>query len=98
MGNKINPNGFRLGITRGWNSRWYAGKKQYAGLLKEDERIRKLVNKELAAAGIALPQYFVLMTPYLVTLGVMVWVALARRGADETPGALGEPYLREERR
>jgi len=53
---------------------------------------------QLAAAGISLPQYFVLMTPYVVTLGVMVWVALARRGSDETPGALGEPYLREERR
>ena len=53
MGNKINPNGFRLGITRGWNSRWYAGKKQYAGLLQEDEKIRKLVDKKLAAAGIA---------------------------------------------
>ncbi|QHI99252.1 ABC transporter permease [Xylophilus rhododendri] len=53
---------------------------------------------QLSAAGIAMPQYFVLMTPYLVTLGVMVWVAVTRRGADETPGALGEPYLREERR
>jgi ABC-type uncharacterized transport system permease subunit len=53
---------------------------------------------QMAADGIALPQYFVLMTPYLVTLGVMIWVALARRRADETPGALGEPFLREERR
>ncbi|MEF2278828.1 30S ribosomal protein S3 [Deinococcus sp. YIM 134068] len=53
MGNKINPNGFRLGITKGWNSRWYAGKKTYAKLLKEDEKIRRLVNKRLAAAGIA---------------------------------------------
>lgn len=53
---------------------------------------------QLAAAGISMPQYFVLMTPYVVTLAVMVWVALARRGRDETPGALGEPYLREERR
>ena len=53
MGNKINPNGFRLGITRGWNSRWYAGKKQYAGLLREDEKIRKLIDKKLSAAGIA---------------------------------------------
>ena len=53
MGNKINPNGFRLGITKGWNSRWYAGKKQYASLLKEDEQIRQLVNRKLAAAGIA---------------------------------------------
>jgi len=53
---------------------------------------------QLAAAGVQLPQYFVMMTPYAVTLGVMVWVALSRRGADEEPGALGQPYVREERR
>jgi small subunit ribosomal protein S3 len=53
MGNKINPNGFRLGITRGWNSRWYANKKQYSKLLAEDEKIRKYVGKELAQAGLA---------------------------------------------
>jgi ABC-type uncharacterized transport system permease subunit len=53
---------------------------------------------QLAAAGVQLPQYFVLMTPYAVTLAVMVWVALGRRGGDGEPGALGQPYLREERR
>jgi len=53
---------------------------------------------QLAAAGVRLPQYFVLMTPYVVTLAVMVWVALARRAGDTEPGALGEPYVREERR
>jgi simple sugar transport system permease protein len=56
---------------------------------------------QLAAAGVQLPQYFVLMTPYAITLGVMVWVAVARRGGGhghDEPGALGQPYLREERR
>ena len=61
---------------------------------------------QLAAAGVQLPQYFVLMTPYVVTLGVMVWVAarLKRSGAgdglgsDGEPGALGQPFVREERR
>ncbi|MFT3803533.1 MAG: ABC transporter permease [Burkholderiaceae bacterium] len=54
---------------------------------------------QLAAAGVRLPQYFVLMTPYLVTLGVMIWVAIGRNGRMDTqPGALGEPYVREERR
>lgn len=53
---------------------------------------------QLAAAGVQLPQYFVLMTPYAITLAVMVWVAVARRGADGEPGALGQPYVREERR
>ena len=53
---------------------------------------------QLAAAGVKLPQYFVLMTPYAVTLAVMVWVAMARTGSDAEPGALGEAYVREERR
>ena len=53
---------------------------------------------QLAAAGIRLPQYFVLMTPYVVTLIVMVWVALAKTGGGDEPSALGEPYVREERR
>lgn len=53
---------------------------------------------QLAAAGVQLPQYFVMMTPYAVTLGVMIWVALARRAGDDEPGALGQPYVREERR
>lgn len=53
---------------------------------------------QLNAAGVALPQYFVLMTPYVITLGVMVWVAWMKRGDQDAPGALGEPYLREERR
>ncbi|MFT4268515.1 MAG: ABC transporter permease [Xenophilus sp.] len=55
---------------------------------------------QLAAAGVRLPQYFMLMTPYVVTLGVMVWVALPRRGggSHDEPGALGQPWLREERR
>ncbi len=52
---------------------------------------------QLAAAGIKLPQYFVLMTPYAVTLAVMIWVAMAKSGQDGEPGALGQPYVREER-
>jgi small subunit ribosomal protein S3 len=53
MGNKINPVGLRLGITREFESRWYAGKKHYARILTEDRAIRQLLEKELAAAGLA---------------------------------------------
>jgi general nucleoside transport system permease protein len=53
---------------------------------------------QLAAAGVQLPQYFVLMTPYLITLAVMIWVAVASNSKDAEPGALGVPYVREERR
>lgn len=53
MGNKIHPIGFRLGITRDWESRWYAGKKQYRHLLQEDQKIREALTKELYPAGLA---------------------------------------------
>ncbi len=53
MGNKINPVGFRLGVTKDWTSRWYANKKTYRNLVKEDDAIRQLVHKTLKAAGIA---------------------------------------------
>jgi ABC-type uncharacterized transport system permease subunit len=52
----------------------------------------------IAAAGIQVPQYFVLMTPYLATIAVMVWAALVKRGAADEPQGLGIPYVREERR
>jgi len=53
---------------------------------------------QVAAAGIKVPQYFVLMTPYLATIGVMVWVAVVKRERSAEPGALGQPFVREERR
>jgi general nucleoside transport system permease protein len=52
---------------------------------------------QLSAAGIKLPQYYLLMTPYLATLGVMIWQALRERSVSEEPAALGQPYVREER-
>lgn len=53
---------------------------------------------QLAAAGVRLPQYFVLMTPYAVTLAVMIWVASGKHATGNQPGALGIPFIREERR
>ena len=52
----------------------------------------------IAAAGIQLPQYFLLMTPYLATIAVMVWAAVTKFGRSNEPGALGQPHVREERR
>ncbi len=52
MGQKVNPIGFRTGITLGWNSRWYASKKEFSGLLLEDFKIREYVQKKYAFAGI----------------------------------------------
>jgi small subunit ribosomal protein S3 len=52
VGQKINPHGFRLGITTEWKSRWYADK-QYKDYVKEDVAIRRLLATGLERAGIA---------------------------------------------
>ncbi|RKT57758.1 30S ribosomal protein S3 [Saccharothrix australiensis] len=52
MGQKINPHGFRLGITTDWKSRWYADK-QYAEYVAEDVKIRKLLSRGMERAGIS---------------------------------------------
>lgn len=53
MGQKINPIGLRLGINRTWDSRWYAGGREYSRLLQEDLRIRKFIAKSRRQAGIS---------------------------------------------
>jgi simple sugar transport system permease protein len=52
----------------------------------------------IAAAGLPVPQYYMLMTPYVATILVMVLVGIFKRRQAGQPGALGEPYVREERR
>jgi small subunit ribosomal protein S3 len=52
VGQKVNPHGFRLGITTDWTSRWYADK-SYADYVKEDVAIRKLMSKGMERAGIS---------------------------------------------
>ena len=52
MGQKINPNGFRLGVIRDWEAKWYADK-NYADTLNEDLRIRKFISEKLADASVS---------------------------------------------
>jgi small subunit ribosomal protein S3 len=53
VGQKVNPIGLRLGLTKNWTSKWYAGKKEYATLLEEDTRLRTYIKGELKHAGIS---------------------------------------------
>src|SRR6201986_2978800 len=53
MGQKVNPIGLRLGVNRTWDSRWYAGKKDYGKLLQEDIKIREYLSEKLKAAGVS---------------------------------------------
>lgn len=52
MGHKVNPNGFRLIINKGWQSRWFA-EKDYAKFLKEDIIIRNIIEGQLENAGVS---------------------------------------------
>ena len=53
MGQKVHPNGFRLGIVKEYNSRWYAEKGAYADNLHSDIKVREFLNKRLAHASIS---------------------------------------------
>ena len=53
MGQKVNPNIMRIGITRGWDSKWYANKRNYSKLLLQDLEIRKIIQEKLADASVS---------------------------------------------
>jgi small subunit ribosomal protein S3 len=53
MGQKVNPNGFRVGVIKDWNTRWYASKKDFADFLVEDRKIRDFVKKKYYLASIS---------------------------------------------
>ena len=83
MGQKINPIGLRLGINRTWDSRWFAGKNEYAKLLHEDIRIREVLMKELKQAAVARivierPHKKCRVTIYSARPGVVI----GKKGAD----------------
>ncbi|GIX34034.1 MAG: 30S ribosomal protein S3 [Lysobacterales bacterium] len=53
MGQKVHPTGIRLGISKDWNSIWYAEKAQYARYLKADLQVRRILQEKLAGAGVS---------------------------------------------
>ncbi len=53
MGQKVHPNGFRVGVIRDWDSRWFVDDEIFGDILVEDYNLRKFLKKRLYAAGIA---------------------------------------------
>ena len=53
MGQKVNPHGARVGVIFGWSGRWYAGKKDFANYLVEDNKLRKMLKDKYYAAGVS---------------------------------------------
>ncbi|MCB1102331.1 MAG: 30S ribosomal protein S3, partial [Kiritimatiellae bacterium] len=83
MGQKVNPNGLRVAVTKNWRSRWYADKKEFGPLLHEDIKIRDMVKKRLKDA--AVPE--ILIERYANRARVTVLTArpgivIGRKGAD----------------
>ncbi|MCH8172855.1 MAG: 30S ribosomal protein S3 [Proteobacteria bacterium] len=83
MGQKVNPIGFRLGINRTWDSRWYAEGDDYGTLLHEDFKIRNFLMKELKQAAISKviierPAKKAHVTIYTARPGIII----GKKGAD----------------
>lgn len=83
MGQKVNPNGIRLKITRDWSSRWYANKKQYPIYLNADLKVRAFLKDKLKGAGITQiliqrPPGNAMITIYAARPGVII----GKRGSD----------------
>jgi len=53
MGQKVNPNGLRVGVIKDWNTKWYASSKEFGDLLVEDYKIRNYLKEKLYNAGIS---------------------------------------------
>ena len=53
MGQKVNPIGLRIGINRGWDSIWFAKKREYGNLLIEDYKIRDYIKKNVTNSGVS---------------------------------------------
>ena len=83
MGQKSNPIGMRLGIVKTWDSRWFARKKDYAGLLDEDIKIRRYLENRLSNA--ALSKVVIQRAANKVTVNVATakpGLVIGRRGAQ----------------
>lgn len=83
MGQKVNPIGLRVGVTKNWRSRWYAEKKEFGGLLQEDKLIRDMIKQQLkdgAIADVAIERYAnrARVTLHTARPGIVI----GRKGAD----------------
>lgn len=82
MGQKTNPIGLRLGITRSWNSKWFATK-NFSKLLQEDIRLRRYINQRLQNAGIANVE--ILRAPKKITVDIHTsrpGIVIGRKGIE----------------
>ncbi len=83
MGRKVHPIGFRLGIIKDWESKWFAEGKEYSRLLVEDIQIRELIHKTLGRAGIS--RIEIQRFPKQIAITIVTarpGIVIGRRGAN----------------
>lgn len=93
MGRKVHPIGFRLGIIRDWDSKWFAEGREYTANLRQDIAIRELIRKQLPRAGIS--RIGIQRLPGRLVIDIVTarpGVVIGRRGA--TINALKEELLK----
>jgi small subunit ribosomal protein S3 len=83
MGQKTNPIGLRIALTRDWRSKWYAEKKEFGKLLNEDRKIRELLKKKLESASV--PKILIERAATRCRITIMTarpGVVIGRKGAE----------------
>lgn len=92
MGQKVNPHGFRVGIIKDWDARWFASKKDFANNLIEDDKLRKYLKQKLTAAGAAISKIEIERAASKVTINIFT----ARPGVVIGKGGAGVEALKAE--
>lgn len=83
MGQKVNPIGLRIAVTKDWRSKWYAEKKEFGKLLSEDRKIRDLLKKKLESASVPKIQIERAATRCRITIfTARPGVVIGRKGAE----------------
>ncbi|MGH8141822.1 MAG: 30S ribosomal protein S3, partial [Steroidobacteraceae bacterium] len=100
MGQKVNPLGIRLGITRDWSSKWFASKRQFPALVYTDFRVREFLKKKLTDASVSRVQIERAAKKVSITIQTArPGIVIGKKGEDieklrgETARMLGMPLL-----
>lgn len=83
MGQKVHQTGFRLAVTRDWDSRWYASKQDFPGFIKEDHEIRTYLTSKLRYASV--PRIFIERASGRIRVKIFTarpGVVIGRKGAE----------------
>jgi small subunit ribosomal protein S3 len=96
MGQKVNPISMRLQVNKDWRSKWFAGKREYAGFLKQDLAVRRYIDTRLGSRA-AINKVDIERSPNLVTITIQtakagVVIGRGGTGAAELKGAIEKHY------